>query len=72
MCSNSEYQSTGYEETLRSCKGLIRHFAFEIVGKVHRGHVITCCILIRKKIKNPSRNKQKIWNKYKKYRMHIR
>ena len=24
MCSKSEYQSTGYEETLRSCKGLPR------------------------------------------------
>ena len=24
VCSNAEYQSTGYEETLRSCKGLSR------------------------------------------------
>ena len=60
---------TGYEENLRSCKGLarchlvikssIRHFAFETGGKVRRDHVITCCILIRKKIKNLTRNRRK-------------
>ena len=32
------------------------HFAFEIAEKVHRSHVITCCILIRLKIKNRIRN----------------
>ena len=60
--SNSECQSTRYEATLRSVKGLSRCHLFKFHPPFWfwnwRQSVITCCVLIRKKIKIPTRNQK--------------